>query len=245
MTEERPLRTRAVWRVLVLAVFAGAGYFFVASGVTSAGSDLRPTGGDPATVLRDDTVRLEARQQVLADLNAEVDELSATSDDAAVAENVERYQALEPRSGLTEVTGAGMRVVLDDAPRDQEVIGLDVNALVVHQQDIQAYVNALWAGGAEAITIQGQRIVGTSAIKCVGSTVVLDGVPYVPPYVIEAVGDPRRLQQAIDDSPAAKLYAEYSERYRLGLEITPAENVTAPAYTGTVSLRHAEVADPA
>ena len=52
----------------------------------------------------------------------------------------------------------------------------------MHQQDIQAVVNALWAGGAEAMTIQGQRVISTTGIKCVGNTVVLHGVPYSPPY---------------------------------------------------------------
>ena len=83
-------------------------------------------------------------------------------------------------------------MTLTDAPRSVDVPGLDPNVLVVHQQDIQAFVNALWAGGAEAISLQGQRLISTTGIKCVGNTVVLDGVPYSPPYVIEAIGDPAR-----------------------------------------------------
>lgn len=243
MTEHRPLRSSLPWRLLVLGVFMVAGFFFVASGKTAGGSDLRPTGGSLATLLRDDTDRLADRQRELASLNADIERLTTASDDADVAEQQARSAALEDPTGLSDVSGAGLRVVLDDAPRDQEVLGLDLNALVVHQQDIQAYVNALWAGGAEAVTIQGQRIIATTAIKCVGSTVVLDGVPYVPPYVIEAVGDPVRLQQGVDASPSANLYAQYAERYGLGLQIESLTDVTAPAYAGTVTLRHARVLD--
>lgn len=243
MTEHRPPRSPLAWRLLVLGVFIVAGFFFVVSAKTAGGSDLRPTGGSLATLLRDDTDRLEGRQRELASLTRDVEQLTSSSDDIGVAEQQARSETLEAPTGLSEVAGPGLRVTLDDAPRDQEVLGLDMNALVVHQQDIQAYVNALWEGGAQAITLQGQRIIATTAIKCVGSTVVLDGVPYVPPYEIEAVGDPVLLQQAVDASPAASLYAQYAERYRLGLQIETVDRAIAPAYGGSVALRHAQIID--
>ena len=74
----------------------------------------------------------------------------------------------------------------------------DLNLLVVHQQDIQAVVNAMWKGGATAVTVQGQRIVTTTGIKCEGNAVQLQGVPYPQPYVIEAVGDQTELLGAIE-----------------------------------------------
>lgn len=243
MSEQTAPRTSVSWRVFGLIVFIAAGFVFVSSAQTADGSDLRPTGGSLAGLLREDTDRLEARQRELAALSEEVERLTAAAGDESTQEHQDRAATFETATGLSEVAGPGVRVVLDDAPRDQEVIGLDLNALVVHQQDIQAYVNALWAGGAEAITIQGQRIVATTAIKCVGSTVVLDGVPYVPPYVIQAVGDPVRLQDAIDASPAANLYAQYADRYGLGLTIEALREITAPAYSGSVSLRHATVVE--
>ena len=58
-------------------------------------------------------------------------------------------------------------------------------------------VNALWSGGAEAMTIQGQRVISTTGVKCVGNTVVLHGIPYAPPYVISAIGNPDRLRAAL------------------------------------------------
>jgi len=80
--------------------------------------------------------------------------------------------------------------------------GVDDDDLVVHQQDIQGVVNALWSGGAEALTIQGQRVIATTGIKCVGNTVVLHGVPYAPPYVIEAIGDQAALESALEQLAA-------------------------------------------
>jgi uncharacterized protein YlxW (UPF0749 family) len=132
-----------------------------------------------------------------------------------------------------------VRVALEDAPRSVDIPGLDPNLLVVHQQDIQAFVNALWAGGAEAITLQGQRLISTTGIKCVGNTVVLDGVPYSPPYVIEAVGDPSSLRGAMTASPEVTTYTQYAQRYGLGLEESDVDLVKAPAHAGSVSMRYA------
>jgi uncharacterized protein YlxW (UPF0749 family) len=88
-------------------------------------------------------------------------------------------------------------VILDDAPASVAANGIEPDLLVVHQQDIQAVVNALWSGGAEAMTIQEQRVISTTAVKCVGNTVVLHGIPYAPPYRIRAIGDPLRLHAAL------------------------------------------------
>ena len=100
--------------------------------------------------------------------------------------------------GLTPVTGPSVTVTLDDAPESVTGEGVDQDLLVVHQQDIQAVANELWRGGAEAMTIQGQRVIATTGIKCVGNTVVLHGIPYAPPYRISAIGDPVELQAALD-----------------------------------------------
>ena len=104
---------------------------------------------------------------------------------------------------------------MDDAPDSVRAEGVDADLLVVHQQDIQAVVNALWAGGAEAMTIQGQRVIATTGIKCVGNTVVLHGVPYAPPYAISAIGEPAGLRAALAASPALQIYRQYVDAYAL------------------------------
>ena len=81
----------------------------------------------------------------------------------------------------------------------------------MHQQDIQAVVNALWKGGAEAVTIQGQRVISTTGIKCEGNSVLLQGVPYPQPYVIEGVGDMGELTTAIAEDPYLQVYREQAD----------------------------------
>ena len=94
------------------------------------------------------------------------------------------------------------RSALTDAPPDATPLVPGVpdpspNDLVIHQQDLQAVVNALWVGGAEGIQVMDQRLVSTSAVRCVGNTLVLQGRLYSPPYTVTAVGDPEALHAAL------------------------------------------------
>ena len=109
-----------------------------------------------------------------------------------------------------------MTITLTDAPDavQDSVAGDDVNSLVVHQQDIQAVANALWAGGAEAMTIQGQQVVSTTGIRCVGNSVVLHDVPYAPPYVIRAIGPTDQMLDSVNDSPYISFYLEAVAAYQ-------------------------------
>lgn len=231
------------WAALALTVAAVCGFLFVAAAVTSDGSDLRPAGGDLNSVLSDRTSEVEAKRRIAADLEQEIAGLSDDSDDVALRRERRRAEQVATSAGLTALQGPGMRVTLDDAPRSADFPGVDPNLLVVHQQDLQGFVNALWAGGAEAITLQGQRLVTTTGIKCVGNTVVLDGVPYAPPYVIEAIGSSSRLQAALDESPEVQIYGQYADKYGLVNQQQVRTSITAAAYNGSVSLRYATAID--
>ena len=87
---------------------------------------------------------------------------------------------------------------------------------MVHQQDIEAVLNALWSAGAEAIQMQDQRIIGTSAPRCVGNTLLLNGRTYSPPYTITAIGDAAAMQAALAAAPLVTLYKQYVVRFGLG-----------------------------
>ena len=117
----------------------------------------------------------------------------------------------------------------------------------MHQQDIQAVVNALWQGGAAAVTVQGQRIISTTGIKCEGSAVVLQGVPYPQPYVIAAIGDVGDLATSLTDDSYLQLYREQSAdpAIDVGWDVDVADDVRVPAYDGVLSLSYAVPADQA
>lgn len=235
---EGKFRAVSRWSLLGLVVASVCGFVFVAASVTSNGSDLRPAGGDLNSVLHDRAREVEARRQQAADLEDEVNALTGKVDNAALKRQLKKVADLTEPAGFSSLEGPGLRISLEDAPRSVEVPGLDPNLLVVHQQDIQAFVNALWSGGAEAITLQGQRLISTTGIKCVGNTVVLDGVPYSPPYVIEAIGNQGRMAAALTASPEVTTYRQYADRYGLGLDESELDNVVAPAHVGGPQLRH-------
>jgi uncharacterized protein YlxW (UPF0749 family) len=235
----------AMWRLAVPLAFGVAGLLFVTSAANARGTDLRPGRyTDLQGLVEAQSDRVEGLRQQAAALQDSIDQLSAGIDDQRVQALRSELDRLGPVVGLTAVHGPGLAVSLDDAPRDQQLpADVSPSALVVHQQDIQAVVNALWAGGAEAMSLQGQRIIATTGIKCVGNTVVLHGVPYSPPYRIVAIGDIRRLEGALDASAYIDNYRQYVEQFHLGLDIQPLGDVAVPGYAQIVDLSVAHAAD--
>lgn len=222
-------------------VMALAGLMMTTAAINSRGHDLRPERDtDMATLVRSQASHNAALQKEAAGLRAQVEDLSKANQTPGVTSSViSSASALAPSVGLGAVSGKALRVTLDDAPLSENPDGVDANMLVVHQQDIQMVVNTLWSGGAEAMTIQGQRVISTTAVKCVGNTVVLHGVAYAPPYVIEAIGDLNVMQKALDTSEAVRIYKEYVSAYQLAWSVERAGQVTMPAYTGAVAVSHA------
>lgn len=238
------------WRLAVPGVFLLAGGLFVTSAVASDGTDLRAGRyGDLSTVVQQATEEVDALQAERAALAEEVERLTGQLSETVASPLQEQIRELEVRAGMGPMRGPGLTVELDDAPVDGLADpDVDPNFLVVHQQDIQAVVNAMWAGGAEAMTIQGQRVISTTGIKCVGNTVVLHGIPYSPPYVITAVGDPAAMLRAINDSPYIASYLDWVAQHNLGWDVLPHTEVEVPAYNGSIDLSYARPAgapDPA
>ena len=175
-------------------------------------------------------------------LHRQVDELGrqAGRTDARVRSAQQEADRLAAASGFTPVSGRGVRVFLDDAPRDRRVPdGTSPDDLVVHQQDVQAVVNALWAGGATGMQIMDQRLISTSAVRCVGNTLILQGVVYSPPFRITATGAPDRLRAALDASPEMQIYRQYVDEYGLGYTVKTLQKMTLPAYTGNATPKYA------
>ncbi|MEV7570292.1 DUF881 domain-containing protein [Streptomyces tanashiensis] len=246
-TPEGPGRTTR-WRpvrVLTLAVFALAGLIFVTSFNTAKGTNIRT---DASLLRLSDLIEERSHKNAGLDestaaLRAHVDSLAARDDGSTRAED-EKLDALAAKAGTTEVSGPGLTVTLDDAPPNaQAAPGYpepQANDLVIHQQDLQAVVNALWQGGAEGIRVMDQRLISTSAVRCVGNTLILQGRVYSPPYKITAVGDQGKLTKALAGSPALQNYQLYVKAYGLGWKVDEHKAVTLPGYSGTVDLHYAK-----
>jgi uncharacterized protein YlxW (UPF0749 family) len=233
-----------LWRAGAPVALLCAGLLFATSATNARGTDLRPSRNTTlAGLVEEQSRRSDALAKQAASLRKDIDELQ-TQQGGIDGRMSASLAALARQVGTTPVTGPGIAVTLEDAPKKvlEENPDIDADWLVIHQQDIQAVVNALWAGGADAISIQGHRIISTTGIKCVGNSVVLHGVPYLPPYRIHAVGDPAELQKALDDSKYIDNLQDYVVRFQLGYEVRPQRTVSMPAYEGTLTLEHASVA---
>lgn len=223
---------------LVTGSAALAGFLFVASGITADGTNLR-TGGleDLRSLVLDRANKVGVLQSEVDTLATEVNDLSITKVDPALSSQISQ---LEQATGLTPVSGSALRISLDDAPRELDLPlpdGVGPDDLVVHQQDVQSVVNAMWRGGATAIQVMDQRIISTSAIRCVGNTLLLQGQVYSPPFVVTAIGNTSELQQALNDEPGVSLYLEYVERLNLGWDVSILNQTTIPAWEGLIEQR--------
>lgn len=220
------------------------GGLFVVSAVNSHGTDLRPGRyTDLATLAGSERDAYQKLEKQVADLQKQVTALTNAVPDADVEKARSQADGLKSAAGLTAVSGSGLTITLSDAPRELiDNTTRDPNLMVVHQQDIQAVVNALWQGGARAVTIQGQRIVSTTGIKCSGSTVQLQGVPYPQPYVIRAVGDQDALLRAIAESDDVQTYETQAADPTIGIgwKLQTEADVRAPAYKGLLDLNYAK-----
>lgn len=242
----RPQRGRGPWRALVPVVCLVAGVGFAASARDSGGTDLRSPG---ITSLADTVHRAEDRVRdadtEVRRLQAEVNRLTADvgDGDSAVKRQQRQVAPLRLPGGLEAVSGAGVRVILDDAPADTvDQQGDDsavANQKVVHQSDLQAVVNALWAGGAEAMSIAGQRIIATSAVRCVGNTLLLNGEVYSPPFRVAAIGPSRTMLERLDASDGVTLFKEAARYYGLGYTVETSDSIRVPAYDRPVTLTYA------
>jgi uncharacterized protein YlxW (UPF0749 family) len=237
-------RRRLTWRLVTTAIFAAAGLMMVTSAVSSGGTDLRAGRySDLSDLARDENTRLQDLRADVAALNADITRLSDQVHNPAYTHLEKQVRALQAPAGLDPVSGPGVQVTLQDAPESvRQQAGNQVANAIVHQQDIQAVVNALWAGHAQAVTLQGQRVVSTTGIKCVGNTVLLHGVTYSPPYVVSAVGNPTHLRRALLGSAYVQAYLQAVDQYQLGWDLRSKPRVDSPAYDGSLEMRYAKPA---
>jgi len=235
-------RPRLTWGLVVPVVMASAGVMFAMSFQTAQGRDLRADRDLPQLIMEGDS-RVAEKASVLDGLQKEVQALSKTNApaDEHLSSLTRAADELAAPAATTKVRGAALEVTLDDAKRTADSLpdGFTADDIVVHQQDVQAVVNALWTSGAEAMMIQDQRVISTSAVRCVGNTLILQGRVYAPPYRITAIGDVDRMQQGLDADASVNIYKQYVDAVGLGYALHTHNSIEFPAYSGSVDFQYA------
>src|ERR1700744_381531 len=225
-----------------------AGLLLAATHGVSGGAEIRrsdaPRLVDLVREERQNLPPLSARPDKLA---AKIDAAHSRSADPALAAMLKRSAELAAEAGISPVHGPGLVVTLDDAQRDANgrfPRDASPDDLVVHQQDIQAVLNALWSAGAEAIQMQDQRIIATTAPRCVGNTLLLNGRTYSPPYTITAIGDAAAMQGALAAAPLVNLYKQYVVRFGLGYTEQVVPDARIAGYAEPIRMHSAQPAGP-
>jgi uncharacterized protein YlxW (UPF0749 family) len=240
--------TRRLFRVLVPVVLAAAGLLVATSVATSHGHQLPGQRDDLPGLVADRQAAVSKLDRQAAALRKQVDAeaAGAASGNGALRQARSQQARAGSEAGLPATSGPGLTVALDDAPRAARDRPLPPGVppptpddLVVHQQDVQAALNGLRQGGARALSVMGQRVIATTAVKCVGNTLLVNGRVYSPPFVLVAIGDPTRLQEGLDGESGVQIYRQYVAAYGLGLSVTTSTSLHLPAYTGAVALIHA------
>lgn len=238
---------RGGWGLAVPAVLVLAGLLFTMSANTARGTDLRNDRRPELTGL----ISQRKRQVAVADaraaqLRGEIERQTGdqAGSDTRIVDQRERADNERAGAGMTAVHGPGVVVRLNDAPRlpdGSRPAGARPDDLLVHQQDLVSVMNALWSGGAEAMTVMDERIISTSLPRCAGNTLLLNGKLFSPPFVIKAVGNPRDLQRALEASEGVRLFRQASADFGLGYDVKVEDDMELPAYAGSTSLGHARV----
>ncbi len=236
------MKRRTPWTALVTVVAVSAGLMFGVSARAAKGTDLRPGQRDLVQVVQEADRRVKERATTVRGLQTEVDSLTKgkkSSGAASIGAAADRQAA---GAGFTPVKGSVVTVSLDDSHRDPSTLpeGGNLNWMVVHQQDVQSVVNALWRGGATSMMLMDQRVISTSAVRCVGNTLILQGRVYSPPFTISAMGDPTALKAALQNDPDVSNYRDYVDLVGLGYEVQTKSDVTFPAYEGSPKLQYAK-----
>ena len=231
----RGRRGGARGRAGVAAVMVLCGVLFATTARLATGGSIRDESGDVAGVLAERGRTIEELTEDNAAKRAEIEELRGHGAGVGTAARTEQ---VEDAVGLSEVSGPALRITLTDAPSSAlgAIPGTEPDDLVVHQQDLESFINALWAGGAEAMMLQDQRVINGSAFRCAGNTLLLEGRVYSPPFVITVIGPVEEMTEALDSSQNVQLYREWVDHVGLGEKVETLQDTTLPAYVGPLAV---------
>lgn len=162
---------------------------------------------------------------------------NATASEAFTRE----LQHVKMKAGLVPLQGPGIVVVIDDSKRPTKP-GENPNLYLIHDDDILKVINELWAAGAEAISINGQRLVANTEIRCAGPTLSVNNARYSPPYEISVIGEPQTLESSLKLRGGV---VETLQFWGIQVSVKKPEIVKIPAYKGAFTFQYAKPAEEA
>lgn len=205
-----------------------------------------PRSDAPPSVAAQSIGLLEAEQtalkQQIADLRARlaVYEQRAAQDRGSRGELARALEQQRLAAGVVALRGPGVRIVVDDSSLKALPPGEDPNRFIVHEYELRDIVNLLWLSGAEAMAVNGERLIATSSIYCVGTTILVNDTRLSPPFEIVALGDRAGLERAVNDPQALRPFKESVRRYSLVFAVSGEREVRVPAFNGGLPSKYAQ-----
>lgn len=182
--------------------------------------------------LQDEYKKLKAKYDENEKVVEEYKNNSSTNNEliASMKTAIENYSVL---AGVTDVKGEGIIVTLDDG--DTVLDGSDV---LVHDSDVLTVVNELKAAGAEAISVNGQRIIATTAIRCVGPAIQINYQKVAAPFEIKAIGNSQYLESAMTIKNGV---VDVLKKYGINVLVSRAKNLEVPKFEGSISSDNTQI----
>ncbi len=242
-TLRKPFEISSTYKWLTLAMLVLGIFISVEWQAPVAKSPVTPDY--PREISKDTVARLEAEQKdlkaTIADKRAAVAAIQkdASSRKSALADLNTQLEEQHVLAGMTALAGPGVQVVLDDSNAKSIPTGEDPNHYIVHDYDIRDVVSLLWQAGAEAVAVSDERLVATTSIYCVGSTILVNDTRMSPPYKIVAIGPPSMEESLNSPAQLQKLKAD-ARQYGVQFKVASAKDLQVPAYSGSFSSRFAK-----
>lgn len=193
--------------------------------------DIRSTV--PFQRIEDLSQRLAQTEKERDALLNQVNDLRQTSTAEAASKESE---LVKMGAGVVPLQGPGITVTIDDSKRPSKP-GENPNLYLIHDDDILKVINELWAAGAEAMSINEQRLIATSEIRCAGPTLSVNNTRYSPPYEIRVIGEAQTLENALKMRGGV---IETLQFWGIQVGIKQHETVKVPAYKGTFRFEYAK-----
>lgn len=237
----RPAVSFFRWQTALALVLAIAAFLVV----TQIRNELliRRHLGVPSLRLEEVAVTFRRQERQRAGLERELGRLrdrlqtyahAAAQSEAELTALQRQLHELELHSGLRPLVGPGVVVDLDDSPRPLRP-GETPNEVILHNYDIVAIVNELWAAGAEAVAINGQRMIPTTPIRSVATTMMVNTKRIAPPIRIQAIGDPAQLAAYLQRPES---YLGLLKAFAFPASVARADRIVIPAYGGPLRFRY-------
>ncbi len=225
--------------IFALSLVVGCSLVFVVRGTNGLPLYISPKAiSDLKVNIEAESKDVETLKERVLDAEVKLGEyevLFKSDNDELQGKLLEELEYYKLSSGETDVKGPGVTIFVDDGTRELNE-GENINMLLVHDQDVLTILNELKKAGAEAISVNGQRIVNTSSISCSGYTIRINGIFFARPFEIKAIGNAKTMAEALTGPDG---YATILKLWGVMCQVKPEEEILIPKFKGNQNYKNA------